>query len=130
MLIPLAVKTHGLDQRLMVAPVDHLVHRQHIEQPFLGFGGHLGEGSAARYAHGRHSFGNAAWFARGSYPSPALKFSPSRALIRYSKRVREEWGGSFEIWNTGMTEKVASFVPIFNRMVCFSTASDTWHGNG
>ena len=28
-----------------------------------------------------------------------------------------------------MTGKVASFVPIFNRMVCFSTGSDTWHGN-
>ncbi|HMO70039.1 MAG TPA: 2OG-Fe(II) oxygenase [Paracoccaceae bacterium] len=50
-------------------------------------------------------------------------------LIYLNPDWKEEWGGSFEIWNTGMTEKVASFVPIFNRMVCFSTASDTWHGN-
>lgn len=46
-------------------------------------------------------------------------------LIYLNKDWRKEWGGSFEIWNTGMTERVASFVPIFNRMVCFSTAADT-----
>lgn len=50
-------------------------------------------------------------------------------LIYLNKDWREEWGGSFEVWNTNMTEKVASFVPIFNRMVCFNTGSDTWHGN-
>lgn len=50
-------------------------------------------------------------------------------LIYLNRDWREEWGGSFEVWNNGMTEKVASFVPIFNRMVCFSTGSDTWHGN-
>ncbi len=50
-------------------------------------------------------------------------------LIYLNKDWREEWGGSFEIWNTGMTEKVASFVPLFNRMVCFNTGSETWHGN-
>lgn len=50
-------------------------------------------------------------------------------LIYLNKDWREEWGGAFEVWNNGMTEKVASFVPIFNRMVCFNTGSDTWHGN-
>lgn len=50
-------------------------------------------------------------------------------LIYLNRDWREEWGGSFEIWNREMTEKVASFVPEFNRMVCFSTDSDTWHGN-
>lgn len=50
-------------------------------------------------------------------------------LIYLNKDWREEWGGSFEIWNTDMTAKVKSFVPLFNRMVCFSTGSDTWHGN-
>lgn len=50
-------------------------------------------------------------------------------LIYLNKDWKEEYGGSFEIWNTDMTEKVSSFVPVFNRMVCFNTGSDTWHGN-
>ncbi len=50
-------------------------------------------------------------------------------LIYLNDDWREEWGGSFEIWNKEMTTKAASFVPTFNRMVCFSTGSDTFHGN-
>ena len=50
-------------------------------------------------------------------------------LIYLNKDWAEEYGGSFEIWNTDMTAKVKSFVPVFNRMVCFNTGSDTWHGN-
>ena len=50
-------------------------------------------------------------------------------LIYLNKDWKPEWGGEFEIWNTDMTEKVKSFTPIFNRMVCFNTRSDTWHGN-
>lgn len=50
-------------------------------------------------------------------------------LIYLNKDWKEEWGGSFEIWDKQMTKKEASFVPIYNRMVCFSTGSDTFHGN-
>ncbi len=50
-------------------------------------------------------------------------------LIYLNRDWRAEWGGSFEVWDKTMTKKEASFVPIFNRMVCFSTASDTFHGN-
>lgn len=50
-------------------------------------------------------------------------------LIYLNDEWRDEWGGSFEIWDKEMTRKEASFVPIFNRMVCFSTGSDTFHGN-
>ena len=50
-------------------------------------------------------------------------------LIYLNKDWREEWGGSFEVWEKDMTAKVAGFVPIFNRMCCFNTGSDTWHGN-
>ncbi|MBY8978134.1 2OG-Fe(II) oxygenase [Rhodobacteraceae bacterium NNCM2] len=50
-------------------------------------------------------------------------------LIYLNKDWREEYGGSFEIWDKEMTHKEASFVPIYNRMVCFSTGSDTFHGN-
>lgn len=50
-------------------------------------------------------------------------------LIYLNPEWKEEYGGSFEVWNNEMTEKKASFVPTQNRMVCFSTGSDTWHGN-
>jgi len=50
-------------------------------------------------------------------------------LIYLNPDWQEDWGGSFEIWDKAMTGKVKSFTPLFNRMVCFSTASDTFHGN-
>lgn len=50
-------------------------------------------------------------------------------LIYLNPEWKEEWGGSFEIWDREMSRKEASFVPVFNRMVCFSTGSDTFHGN-
>ena len=50
-------------------------------------------------------------------------------LIYLNPPWKEEWGGSFEIWDKPMEKKVASFAPTENRMVCFSTGSDTWHGN-
>lgn len=50
-------------------------------------------------------------------------------LIYLNPEWKEEYGGSFEIWDKQMTQKVASFVPTENRMCCFSTGSDTFHGN-
>lgn len=50
-------------------------------------------------------------------------------LIYLNPPWEEEWGGCFEVWDKPMEKKVASFAPTENRMVCFSTASDTWHGN-
>ncbi len=50
-------------------------------------------------------------------------------LIYLNKDWQEDWGGQFEIWSKDMTEKVDAYVPLFNRMCCFSTGSDTWHGN-
>ena len=50
-------------------------------------------------------------------------------LIYLNPDWKEEYGGSFEVWDKSMTKKEASFAPIFNRMCCFSTGSDTFHGN-
>ncbi|WP_241462678.1 2OG-Fe(II) oxygenase [Tateyamaria sp. ANG-S1] len=50
-------------------------------------------------------------------------------LIYLNKGWKEEYGSSFEVWDKEMTGKVAGFVPHFNRMCCFSTGSDTFHGN-
>lgn len=50
-------------------------------------------------------------------------------LIYLNKDWKEEFGGSFEVWNDGMSEKIESYVPLFNRMCIFSTSSESWHGN-
>ncbi|HSF95957.1 MAG TPA: 2OG-Fe(II) oxygenase, partial [Thermohalobaculum sp.] len=50
-------------------------------------------------------------------------------LIYLNKDWQEAWGGSFEIWDKQMAAKLHSFIPLFNRMVIFSTGSDTYHGN-
>lgn len=50
-------------------------------------------------------------------------------LIYLNKDWKEEYGGSFEVWNESMTAKVAGFVPQFNRMCIFNTSSTSWHGN-
>lgn len=50
-------------------------------------------------------------------------------LIYLNKDWKEDYGGSFEVWNDDMTEKVESYVPLFNRMCIFSTSSTSWHGN-
>lgn len=50
-------------------------------------------------------------------------------LIYLNKGWQADYGGSFEIWNEDMSKRVASFVPEYNRMCCFNTGSDTFHGN-
>jgi len=50
-------------------------------------------------------------------------------LIYLNENWQADWGGSFEVWDNDMTQKMGSFVPTYNRMVCFSTGSDTFHGN-
>lgn len=50
-------------------------------------------------------------------------------LIYLNEDWKEEYGGSFEVWTNNMSEKVESFVPVMNRMCCFSTGDDTMHGN-
>lgn len=50
-------------------------------------------------------------------------------LIYLNRDWQEDYGGSFEVWNDDMTQKVEGFVPVFNRMCMFSTSSHSWHGN-
>ncbi|MEZ5754363.1 MAG: 2OG-Fe(II) oxygenase [Paracoccaceae bacterium] len=50
-------------------------------------------------------------------------------LIYLNHDWKAEYGGSFELWDKEMKGMVSSYVPSFNRMVCFSTTSDSWHGN-
>lgn len=50
-------------------------------------------------------------------------------LIYLNPDWKEEYGGSFEVWESDMSKKVDGFVPVMNRMCCFSTGDDTMHGN-
>lgn len=50
-------------------------------------------------------------------------------LIYLNPDWQPDYGGSFEIWTKDMKTKVAAFPPTMNRMCCFSTSSDSYHGN-
>lgn len=50
-------------------------------------------------------------------------------LIYLNKDWTDGYGGQLELWDTKMTAKVESVVPIFNRCVIFNTNSDSFHGN-
>ncbi len=40
-----------------------------------------------------------------------------------------EWGGALELWDRTGQEKVCEYSPNFNRLVVFSSSSDTFHGH-
>ncbi|MFM7668264.1 MAG: 2OG-Fe(II) oxygenase [Bacteroidota bacterium] len=50
-------------------------------------------------------------------------------LIYLNKDWKEEYGGAFELWDENMTKCENKFLPIFNRMVIFSTTSTSYHGH-
>lgn len=50
-------------------------------------------------------------------------------LIYLNRDWKTEYGGQFEIWDTGMKQCVHAFDPAFNRCVVFTTDSESYHGN-
>ncbi len=50
-------------------------------------------------------------------------------LIYLNPDWKPEYGGAFEVWTKDMKTQVAQFPPVMNRMCCFSTSSDSYHGN-
>jgi Rps23 Pro-64 3,4-dihydroxylase Tpa1-like proline 4-hydroxylase len=40
-----------------------------------------------------------------------------------------EWGGALELWDGACRDKVCEYRPAFNRLVVFSSRSDTFHGH-
>jgi hypothetical protein len=50
-------------------------------------------------------------------------------LIYLNKDWREEYGGSFEMWDEKMTQCCKRVVPAFNTCVVFNTNSTSFHGN-
>lgn len=51
------------------------------------------------------------------------------AIIYLNQDWREEYGGHLELWDRGMTRAVQRFLPVFNRLVVFSTNDCSWHGH-
>jgi hypothetical protein len=51
------------------------------------------------------------------------------ALIYLNKEWRPEYGGHLELWDREMTGCKVKVLPVFNRMVVFSTTDYTYHGH-
>ncbi len=50
-------------------------------------------------------------------------------LLYLNKNWREEYGGHLQLWNRDMTRCEAKVLPIFNRVMIFSTTDFTYHGH-
>jgi Rps23 Pro-64 3,4-dihydroxylase Tpa1-like proline 4-hydroxylase len=50
-------------------------------------------------------------------------------LLYLNEGWREEYGGYLELWNRDMTQSVQRILPIFNRLVIFSTTDYSFHGH-
>lgn len=50
-------------------------------------------------------------------------------IIYLNKNWKEEYGGHFELWNKSMTHAEAKVLPVFNRVMIFSTTSTSYHGH-
>ena len=49
-------------------------------------------------------------------------------LVYLNNDWEEKWGGHFELWNPEMTRCAKKVLPVFNRVVIFSTTSTSFHG--
>lgn len=50
-------------------------------------------------------------------------------LLYLNQDWKEEYGGHLELWDREMKECQAKILPVFNRMVCFSTTDFSYHGH-
>ncbi len=50
-------------------------------------------------------------------------------LIYLNENWKEEYGGHFELWKKDKSRCVTKILPLFNRLVIFSTTDDSWHGH-
>jgi hypothetical protein len=61
---------------------------------------------------------------------PHLKLDRRLNFLLYlNEDWQEDWGGSLELWNADMSERVVSVAPVAGRAVVFSTTSTSYHGN-
>jgi len=50
-------------------------------------------------------------------------------LVYLNENWRDDYGGYFEAWRPGGEQAEAKYLPIFNRLVMFTTTDYTFHGN-
>jgi len=50
-------------------------------------------------------------------------------LLYLNRDWKEEYGGHLELWDRGMTRCVQKILPIFNRLVVFSSSDFSFHGH-
>jgi Rps23 Pro-64 3,4-dihydroxylase Tpa1-like proline 4-hydroxylase len=50
-------------------------------------------------------------------------------LVYLNKDWKEKFGGELQLWDKEMKECKQNIIPIFNRMVIFSTTDTSYHGN-
>lgn len=61
---------------------------------------------------------------------PVLNLDRRLNMIIYlNKNWEEDYGGHFELWDKKMSHCVKKFLPVFNRMVVFSTTDYSYHGH-
>jgi hypothetical protein len=61
---------------------------------------------------------------------PLLKLYRRINVITYlNKNWKDEWGGHVELWNKDVSKCIHKVLPIFNRVVIFSTSTFTMHGH-
>lgn len=61
---------------------------------------------------------------------PKLKLDRRINLLLYlNKDWEEDFGGELQLWDTGMNECAAKYLPLFNRCEIFNTTDNSFHGN-
>ena len=50
-------------------------------------------------------------------------------FVYLNPRWQDGWGGNLELWDSSCKNKVCEYAPAFNRLVVFSSRSDTFHGH-
>lgn len=49
-------------------------------------------------------------------------------LLYLNEEWKSEWGGALELWNADVSERIATFEPVFNRLCGFVTSEISYHG--
>jgi Rps23 Pro-64 3,4-dihydroxylase Tpa1-like proline 4-hydroxylase len=63
-----------------------------------------------------------------NWHAPIQAWRRVNALFYLTPDWERGWGGNLELWSLDGCEKIKSVEPRFNRVVIFSTRSDTFHG--
>jgi hypothetical protein len=94
--------------------IEHLLPDPHLE----GAGLHLVPSGGVLQVH-----------ADFNYSKRLNAYRRVNVFIYLNPRWRTEWGGALELWDAPHGRAVASYAPLFNRMVVFNSRSDTFHGH-